>query len=262
MVKTRITEGVTANDPKTKRWRSLFSSARMAYADGQFKQAESLLARAALIATELPEREYAEKTTEVAAAVVLLAAKRIVEAMARLKKSITELEGSPDNLHKELLAVALRFYAQALIEHGSERDAEMELKRSLEILSKLGPEARVQQAYSYCDLGGLYLKQGRYSEGEHNVIKGLKIISQELGPESAEYTRADMIYQLCLPMNEETRMDSVSDALEKMQYGFGFRHPNIDRAVTRYLHVLSERGNKEKLEETKKKFNISLVQTK
>lgn len=259
MAKTRLTEGVTSNDPKTKRWRTMFASARMAYGDGQFRQAESLLARAALIAAEIPESEFALKTTEIASAVVLLASGRTVEAIPRLQKAINHLEGSADHLQKELLAVTLRFYAQALIDQGKERDGEAELKRSIEILKDLGYEARVQLAYSLCDLGGLYLRQGRLSEGENNVIKGLKIISQELGQESAEYTRADMIYQLCLPMTDEVRMDSVSDAIERMQYGFGFKHPNIERAVNRYLRVLTERGDKEKLEETKKKFNISVV---
>ncbi|MCC7527752.1 MAG: tetratricopeptide repeat protein [Candidatus Melainabacteria bacterium] len=256
MAKKKITEGVTSNDPKSKRWRSLFAAARMAYGVREFRQAESLLARALELASEIPEKTFAINTTEIGTAAVMIVEKRTKEGIGRLEKCISNLSNYGDSLHKELLAVALRFHAQALIDQGKERDAENELKKSLEVLKNLGSEARVQYAYTLCDLGSLYLKQGRHSEAGIHVLKGLQIVCEELGTESAEYTRADMIYQLCLPMSEETRMEIASDSVERMQYAFGYNHPNIERALRRYLQVLEERGDKAKIEETQKRFGV------
>lgn len=254
MAKKKITEAVTSKDAKSKRWRSLFAAGRMAYATAEFRQAESLLAKALLLASELPEKTFAVNATEIGTAAIMIAEKRSKEAVDQLEKNIANLKNHSDSVHKELLAVALRFYAQALADQGNERDAESELKKSLEILKALGSDARVQHAYTLCDLGGLYLRQGRHNEAGNHILSGLQIVCEELGPESAEYTRADMIYQLCLPMTEETRMDIASDAIERMQYVFGQNHPNIERAATRYLQVLAERGDKEKIEETKARF--------
>jgi len=230
----------------------------MAYGEYEFTQAKSLLERALLVACEVPEKSFAVHSTEIAMAAVLIAEKRPKEAIARLTKSMSELSSYGDNAHKELLAVAIRFYAQALADQGKERDAERELKKSLEILRTLGSEVRVQLAYTLCDLGGLLLIQGRYSEASNHILKGVKIVSEELGPESPDYIRADMIYQLCLPMSEETRMEYANDGIEKMQYVFGHKHPNIERAVRRYLRVLAERGDTAKIEETQKKFGIKM----
>ncbi len=256
MTKKKITEAVTSNDPKTRRWRSLFASGRMAYGVAEFRQAESLLARALELASELPEKTFAVNATEIGTAAIMIAEKRPKEAIARLEKSMNDLSNYGDSTHKELLAVALRFHAQALTDQGMDRDAENELKKSLEILKALGSDARVQYAYSLCDLGGLYLRQGRHSEAGNHILNGLQIVCEELGPESAEYTRADMIYQPCLPMSEATRMEIASDAMEKMQYVFGYNHPNIERALRGYLQVLEKRGDKEKIEETQKRFGI------
>ncbi len=256
MAKKRIVEGVTSNDPKTKRWRSLFSAARMAYGEQKFKEAESLLARAALIAAELPESSFALNTTEIASAAIYIADKRRREAAKKLDKCVRDLESFTDSFHKELLAVALRFRAQTLSEEGKERDAETELKRSIDILTNLGHNARVQLAYSLCDLGGLLVKQERYLEGQNHMLKSMKILSEELGTESGEYTRSDMIYQLSMPMTEDSRMEFASDAIERMQYRFGGHHPSITRAVNNYLKVLHDRGDKAKLEEAIRKFDV------
>lgn len=262
MVKKRITDIVTSDDTKSKRWRSLFGAARMAYAECEFRQAESLLARAMLIAPELPESTFAENTTEIGSAVVLLAEKRTKEAIKRLKKCVHDLTGHSDRKHQELLAVALRFYAHALIESGDEQEAEKELTRSVEILKGIGEDARVQYAYALADLGGLYVRQGRYVKAQNDILKAMKIVSEELGTEAAEYTRTDMIYQLTLPMTEPTRMEFASDAIERMQYQFGAKHPTIVRALERYMMVLSERGDKEKINEAVERFGLSAAAKK
>ncbi len=104
MVKTRITQGVTSNDPKAKRWRSLFAAGRLAYGEGKLREAETLLHRALLIASELQEAEFAKSTTEIGLAAVMLAEKRQIESIKLLQKCIGELKGHSDYLHKELLA--------------------------------------------------------------------------------------------------------------------------------------------------------------
>jgi tetratricopeptide (TPR) repeat protein len=258
MVKKKITEAVTSNDPKTKRWRMMFAAGRMAYDTGDFHQAESLLVRAAEVAKEMKESSFGLNATEIGLAAVMLATKRSPEAAKRLGRIIGTLEGIPDPEHKELMAVALRFYSQALSNNGDERSAEKELKKSIDILEKLGPEASVQLAYSLCDLSGLYLTQGRLTEAEVPIMRAMKILSSVLGPESPEYTRADMIYQVCLPMQGDTRLEVVSDGIRKMEYLLGDKHPNFVHALSRYFKVLRDRGEKAKLEEAQEKFGVTL----
>jgi tetratricopeptide (TPR) repeat protein len=254
MSKTKITEAVTSSDPKTKRWKSLFAAARMAYETGELRQAETLLARAMELAHELPEKDFAENTTEIGSAAVLLAEKRSKEADNRLKQCISKLEAYSDNAHKELLAVALRFHAQALIDLNDERDAESELKRSADILRALGYDAKVQLAYTLSDLCGLYLTQSRFSEAQLQITHAMKIAGDTLGPDSPHYVRADMIYATAMPMMEESRLEAASDAIARMRYFYGAHHPNITRAVERYLKVLEMRGDTARLEEAKETF--------
>src|SRR5262249_29969158 len=155
---------------------------------------------------------------EIGSAAVLLAERRSREAGQRLEKVVSALESYADATHKELFAVALRFQAQALLDAGDEREAENALQKSATILKDLGPDASVQLAYTMADLCGLYLSSGRLSEAEKHITSALSIAGRALGSDSAEYTRVDMIYQMCLPMQEEHRLDYAKEGIQKMQY--------------------------------------------
>jgi len=256
MPKKTIIEAIASTDLKSRRWRSTFATARLAYEAGEPRQAETLLARALEMTHEMPERNFAEASTVIGSAAVLLAQHRSREAGARLRKIISKLEGNPDPLFKELLAVALRFNAQALADANDEREAEKELKRSAQILKELGDDAIVQLAYTLSDLCGLYLVQGRLSEAETQITRALRIINRTLGPDTGEYKRADMIYQYCLPVTDETRTATAFDGMRKMQYSFGGKHPNVDRALHRYMKVLVDRGDHARIEEAKREFGV------
>ncbi len=263
MAKKRVTDAVSGTDAKTKRWKTTLSAARMAYETGEFQQARNLLARAHELALEMPEGGFAVNATAVGTAAVLIASGKSPEAGKQLERVISSLQAGGDRMDRELLAVALRFYAQSLADAGDVRGAEKELQKSIEILVALGAESSVQLAYSLSDLCGLYLLEGRHSEAEVHIIKAMKIASAELGPESPEYVRADMIHQACAPMGSaEEHTDVASDGIRKMQYAFGGKHPNISRALDRYFKVLSERGDAEKLEEARQKFGVKQAVTK
>ncbi len=257
MVKRKMTEAVTSADPKTKRWRSTFAAARMAYQTGEFRQAESLLARAFELAKELPEHSFAVPASEIGMAAVWLAERRSKEAEKRLQKCVSRLESFGDSTHRELAAVAMRFHAQALAETGDVRGAEKELLKSAEILTQLGDDACVQLAYTLCDLCGLYLTQGRFPEAEQRVTRAMHILGNVFGTEDPEYVRADMIYAVCLPMEADSRMESVKDGIGKMEYMYGGKHPNIHRALDRYFKVLEERGDTVRLQEAQKRFTVA-----
>lgn len=251
MAKKRITEAVTSPDAVTTRWRMMFSAARMAYETAEFHQAESLMMRAAEVAQQLPEKSFAVPATEIGCCAVLLATRRTKEAAKRLEHAKSTLEA-----HQELLAVAMRFHAQALLDRNEMPEAERELQQSIEILKKIGADASVQLAYSLSDLCGLYLTQGRHTDAETSILGAMKILSGIMGTDNADYVRADMIYQLCLPLQPETRILATSDNLEKMEYAFGEKHPNITRAVNRYMAHLEERGETAKLQEAKERFGV------
>lgn len=262
MAKKRIIDAVSGTDAKTKRWKTTLASARMAYEAGEFQQARNLLARARELAAEMPESSFAMHATDVGSAAVLIASGRSAEAGKQLERTISSLQASGDRLDRELLAVAVRFYAQSLADAKDMRGAEKELQKSIEVLTALGSEASVQLAYSLSDLCGLYITQGRHSEAEVYIIKAMKIASTVLGPESPEYVRADMIYQACAPMEDAAHVDMASEGIRKMQYAYGGNHPNIARALDRYFKALDERGDTAKIEEAKQKFGARHAVTK
>ena len=262
MVKKKLTEVVTSEDAKSKRWKSLFAAGRMAYETGELRQAETLLARAMELAKDIPQKTFAINATAIGTAAILLAEKRSVEAESRLRKSIAGLEGASERELKELQAVALRFHAQALLDAGDEREAERELKRSLNILGELGADASVQMAYTLCDLSGLYIVLGRISEAGQNIFDALQILSVVVGTDSPEYTRANMIYKLCLPTDSNTMLDTAGDGIMQMEYFYGDKHPNIARALSRYLKILTERGDTARIEEAKQRFRIPVAEKK
>lgn len=255
----RVTEAITANDQLTRRWKSLFAAGRMAYEAGELRQSESLLARAMELAHELPERSLAENITEIGSAAVLLAARRSTESAMRLRNCISALEVYGDDLHKELLGVALRFNAQALVACGEEREAEKELERSSTILQGLGADAFVQLAYTLSDMGGLLLMQGREGEADHYIVKAMRILGSVLGVGHREYLRAEMICHLCIPQDEGSSVESASDTLMRMEYLYGAKHPNIARAMERYIGLLEQRGDTAKIEEVKALFHIKSI---
>lgn len=256
MTRKKVTDSIKSTDEKTKRWKSTFAAGRMAYETGQFRQAESLLARAFELAEHMPERSFAVNATQVGMAAVLLAEGRLREATAALQKAVAGLEGYGDSEHRELLAVALRFYAEVLSQSGDDRGAEKELLRSIEVLRSLGQETYVQLSYSLADLGALYLVTGRRGEAEKSITEAMKIAAVFLEPGTAEYSRVDMIYQISKPMPEEERHDMAMDGIRRIQYMYGEKHPNISRALERYFKVLKDSGNTAKLEEAQKMFGV------
>lgn len=255
MVKKRIIESITATDSKSRRWKSLFSAARLAFETGDLRQAESLLARARELANEIPEHSFAVHSCEIGAGAILLAKAKYRDASSRLQKSLNALESHQDNAHKELLAVALRFNAQALLGMGDANEAEKTLKKSAEILEEIGVDGAVQLSYTLCELSSLYLVQGRLSEAQKYINTAMEILFSTHGPESAEYTRADMIYAVCL-FGEEEAQSTTADAIGKLEYVFGKNHPFIARALDRYIKVLNEKGQTAKVEAVKERFCV------
>ncbi|MBX9567269.1 MAG: tetratricopeptide repeat protein [Candidatus Obscuribacterales bacterium] len=262
MVKKRIIESITSTDTKSRRWKSLFASAKMAYEAGELRQAESLLARARELAHELPEHIFAEHATQIGIAAIYLAKKKPRDAESLLRRSLSVLESNPDPALKELYAVSLRFHADALRASGDENEAEKTLKKSAAILEDLGNDAAVQLGYTLCDLSGLYLLQGRLSEAQEYIETAMAILFVVLGPEAPEYTRADMIFAASKYSDADELKDMAADGIMKMEYMFGEHHPNITRALDRYMKVLAQKGDESRLEAAKERFGIKAVSKK
>lgn len=254
MVKTKVADAIVGADATTRRWKSTFAAARLAYDAADFKQSRRLLARAKALAEEIPEKLFALASCDIGEAAIMLAERRAAEAKKKLETSLDALAHHTEKSHLELNAVALRFYAQALADHGDWRNAEKQLQKSIDVLQGLGPEASVQLSYSLSDLSALYLVMGRTSEAESHIVKALKIASSVLGTESPHYVRTDMIYQLCMPMTADSQMEQAEAGIRKMQYAFGGNHAHIGRALDRYLKLLSDRGDQQRIEETEKQF--------
>ncbi|HEY9712473.1 MAG TPA: hypothetical protein V6C72_03325, partial [Chroococcales cyanobacterium] len=233
-----------------------FAAARLAYHEGELRRAETLLARAREMTRELPERAIAEAATDVALGGIYVAESRMREADLCLQKCMTSLQSFADPAHKELLAVALRFHSEALVDAGDVRGAEKELERSADILLELGSDSAVQLAYTYSDLCGLYITQGRFSEADRYMSLAMQIIGTVFDAENPAYVRADMLYELSHPMTEDARMELVSNGLQKMEYAYGAHHPHIKRALLRYFKALDERGLTEKMKSAVERFGV------
>src|SRR5215472_2945785 len=124
MVKKRLTDAVAGIDSKTEQWRMKFAVARMAYEDGNLKEAERLLVRLEEPAAGLKEHTFTVNATRMGLGAVQLASGRLKEAGKNFDKSVSELATSPDPVLKELYAVCLRFRSELLSEQKDERGAE------------------------------------------------------------------------------------------------------------------------------------------
>lgn len=258
MTNNRVIDKIVAPDAATKRWRMKFAMARLAYESGELTRARQLLERALEMGRQLPDSDFAVATCEIGIGATLLAKGKTVEAEKKLAQCISDLDAARDLKFNELLAVALRFHAQALAERKHYRDAEKQLLKSIEILAALGLEAELQLAYSESDLAGLYLLQNRITEAEIRITKAMRHLKGRITSENKEYVRADMIYSAARPMNTDSRLTTVSDAIQRMQYVYGQRHPNVARAVHRYFDVLRERGDTDRLHEAEKRFSSAI----
>jgi tetratricopeptide (TPR) repeat protein len=253
MVKKRVIESVVSQDNLTKKWKATFSVARMAYESGDVKQAERLFIQCQELAGQLPEHGFAVPACEIAIGATMLAEGRLKEAESKLAKCVSKLAGAAGE-EKELLAVALRFHAEALIGSGDDREAEKQLQESIKICEELGEDGSVQLAYSLCDLCGIYVIRGQMAQAEDRITRAMKLLERALGSAHPEYVRADMIYGTTTPMSEQSRLSTIEDGIQRMQYSYGSKHPNIGRAVGRYLEALESRGDKIRLQEAKDRF--------
>lgn len=251
MVKKKLTDGVVSTDPKSARWRSLFASARMAAESGEFRQAANLLTRAMELAKDLPERSYAVNATEMGLGVARLGMGQLREAEDCFNRVMGDLSSAADASERELYAVTLRFYAELLVTKGDERGAEKELQKSITILEDIGPDAGVLLAYSLSDLSGLYVISGRMSEAARYITSAMEILESVFGPENPELVRASMIYRLSIAKDDEEMLDAASDGLMRMEYSFSRNHPDLVRAISRYVEALKARGDEKRLEDVK-----------
>ncbi len=253
MVKKRLMEAMPSQDADTQRWKMRFACARMAYEDGNFREAESLLVRLEEPAAQLKDHAFAVNSVRIGLAAVQISELRLPEAKVNLQKAISALGGASDPAQQELYAVALRFRAQLMTDLKDERSAEQDLKQSIAILEKLGEDALVQLAYSLSDLAGQYAVQGRLSESNQLIVRALRILAATVGIEDKEYIRADMIHTL--GKTSEGELLEVAEMCGiKLQYQFGASHPTMVRALRRYVQTLKERGERGRLEEAQRTF--------
>lgn len=256
IVRKRVADSISTNDPKSKRWKTLVASARLAYSVGESRQAESLLNRARELANELPERDFAIAASDIGLGAVELAKNNYKKAISTLKHTIDSLRSVSEPKMAELLAVALRFHADALTATDNYRDAEKELLESADILTKLGVESCVQLSYTMCDLSVLYLLQGRLSEASKYINSAIDILISAVGVEDPLYIKADLICTISMPMEYQNFCETMSCGIQKLEYIYGEKHPNVARALHRYAKVLSDKGDNSRLEATKEKFNF------
>jgi len=256
MTQHKLTDAMASSDPKTKMWKSRFAAAKAAYSVGDFRQCESLLFRAMAQAKTLTEWTFATNTCHVGLGALYLATGKHDRAREQLETAMNALSGSGEPALRELYAVALRFQGQLLIEAGDYAEAENQLQAAIQTLEGLGTDGGVQLAYTLSDLATLYVIQGNLKDAKELVFSAMDILEAALGPGNPEYARASMIYNVTEAKGEEQLLSEVEDSIFRMQYQHGYKHPNITRALRRYLKKRQERGESDKIAEAKERFDL------
>jgi tetratricopeptide (TPR) repeat protein len=256
MTEQKLTDAIPSNDQETKLWKSRFSAAKGAYATGDFHQCETLLFRALEQAKALKDRTFATNTCHLGLGVLYLTTGKSDKARAQLETAINALSNSGDPALKELYAVALRFHSEVFSEAGDFPNAESELKKALQILEDIGTEGAVQLAYTTSDLAGLYVAQGNLKDAKELIFTAMDLLETTLGTESADYMRANMIYNICDSESEEQLLTQVEDNIYAMQYQYGQKHPIVIRALRRYLKKRKQLGETEKIAEAEERFKL------
>jgi tetratricopeptide (TPR) repeat protein len=255
MTKHKLTDAIESTDAETKIWKSRFAAAKAAYAEGQFKECEGLLVRAMEQGKALKEKTFAVNTCLVGQGAVYLSMGELDRATRTLSQAISAISGSTEPALKELHAVALRIFAEVCSEEEDYDEAEDRLRKALEILETLGEDGAVQLAYTMSDLATVYLKQNDLHQAGELVVSSMELLAVTEGPETPEYVRANVIYDICHAKNEEEFIGAVEDSIEKMRYHRGRKHPNIVRAVRWYAKRLREHGDEAKIAELGVKFS-------
>jgi hypothetical protein len=89
------------------------------------------------------------------------------------------------------------------------------------------------------------------------VLSSMELLAATIGSEGPDYVRANVIYSACHAKNEEDFLGNVADAIVRLEYQHGRKHPNIVRAVRRYVKLLRDRGDEGKLAEIEEKFGAT-----
>lgn len=247
---------LSGTDPATKLWRSRFSAAKAAYHQGDLRQCERLLFRAMEQAKSLPDWQFATNSCHVGLGAVYLGLGDFEKARRHLHTAINALSGSGEPASRELYGVALRFYGSFLAATGDNTGAESNLQLAIKTLEDLGPQGAVQLAYALSDLAVLYVALEDLKTAREIIYSAMDILESALGPESSGYVRANIIYNLCSSKSEEELLTAIEDGLFRLQYQDGRHHPPLLRALGWYLKKRQDRGEMDKVEEARKRFDF------
>jgi tetratricopeptide (TPR) repeat protein len=250
----RLTDAILSTDPNTGVWKSRFRAAKAAYEEGKLKESESLLHRALEEAKQLPEHAFATNTTQVGLGVVYLAEGRTDEAYQILQQAVNSLRGQSEPALKELYGVALRFFANLIFEKGQFEQAESMLQESINVLEDIGTDGALQLCYTLSDLAIMYVKHGMMKDAADVIDEMGELAGLVFGPNSPEYIRMNLIYQLCHTKSETELVAAVEDSITKMRYLRGEQHPRVKEAIRLFLEKLHQSGDTAAIKEVEQLF--------
>ncbi len=254
MKSDRLTDAMAANDTETKMWKTMFAAAKGAYDTGQFRQCEALLHRLMEQAGKLTESTFAINACRVGLGAVYVETGKLDKAKEQLEITIDALSGSDDPALKEACAAARRFYAQVMLDEGNQTGAEEQLRSAIEILEPLGIQCAVPISYALIDLALLYITKGKLNEAQDLMFAAMKLLDLSLGSDNPECARAHLIYNICASKGEDEFLSQVEDGIQRLQYQFGSKHPNITRALRWYSKRRREQAETDKINNIQSKL--------
>lgn len=257
-IKKRLIDDLDLSQISAKKWKSELSLARMALAENKLADASRLLHKAYELSAELNERDYARGVCELGMAVVEVHQKKTSDAHRHFEKAISIARQGGDEAHDALLGVALRHYANALLDEGQLDQAEQHLEESVSVLQKHGVTTAYYLALSVCDLAGVKLIRREFETAQAMLPTAIEILGALTDSEDADYMRATFIFDVANNKPEEEEFFELWQAnATKMQYQLGSKHPFLVRVLNRFAGAAKKAGRDDLIQQAGGIFSTS-----
>lgn len=242
-IKKRLIDDMDLSQVSAKKWKSEVALARMALAENKLTDASRLLHKAYELSAELKEHEYARGVCELGFAIVAERQKKSSDAHKHFERCIAVARQGGDESHDALLGVALRHYANALLDEGQIDEAEQHLEESVNVLQKHGVTTAYYLALSVCDLAGVKLIRREYEKAQAMLPTAIEILGALTDSEDADYMRATFIFDVANNKPEEEEFFGLWQTnATKMQYQLGSKHPFFVRVLNRFAGAAKKAG--------------------
>lgn len=232
---------------KLRLWKAEIATARMAFSESNFKDAERLVLKAMNISDELEESRLAKGVCHFELGMIYGCSARKPQGLKEFDKAISIASETNDVGGKILGGLARIHQARIYFDLNENKRAVELLRQAIKVLNEAGNDAAgLHIATALCDLGGLYLSEGNY-EDARPVLKEARLLTTLLvGSDSPAYLRAVGFDDIANSDPSEAYALWIT-AAARARYQTGAKHPMLQSAITRLSRIAKQSGRSEEL---------------